>query len=184
MLRVKVTLKARYEESFLFKFDNQNRKGQLHNIKWPFNRRNPKNYKMTFIQEEISLESKSRGFHLITDVVTKAMPDLKKITKGQLHVFIKHTSAGLTINENADPDVRTDFEDQMNRMVPENAPYVHTMEGPDDMPAHIKSSLMGSSVSIPITNGRLNLGTWQGIYLCEYRNHGGSRKLVLTAFGS
>ena len=109
---------------------------------------------------------------------------MQNIKVGQLQVFIKHTSASLTINENADPTVRQDFESHMNKMVPENAPYyIHTYEGPDDMPAHIKASLMGASVTIPVTNGRLNLGTWQGIYLCEHRNHGGARKVVLTLFG-
>lgn len=125
-----------------------------------------------------------RGFHLITDVVIEKCPEIKQINAGNLQVFIKHTSASLAINENADPTVRQDFESHFNKMVPENAPYyIHTYEGPDDMPAHIKSALLGSSVQIPITNGELNLGTWQGIYLCEHRNHGGSRKLVLTAFG-
>ena len=139
---------------------------------------------MQFFQKEIQLEPKSRGFYIITQTVTKALPDLKKITKGQLQVFIKHTSAGLTVNENADPSVRTDFESHMNKMVPENAPYyTHTLEGSDDMPAHIKASLMGTSVIIPITDGKLNLGTWQGIYLCEHRDYGGVRKLVLSAFG-
>lgn len=112
------------------------------------------------------------------------MPEIKQIRIGMIQIFIKHTSASLTINEDADPSVRTDFESHMNQMVPENAPYfIHTYEGPDDMPAHIKNSLLGSSVQIPITNGKLNLGTWQGIYLCEHRNHGGNRKLVVTAFG-
>ena len=110
---------------------------------------------------------------------------MKNIQIGQLQVFIKHSSASLTINENADPTVRTDFESHFNKMVPENAPYyLHTYEGPDDMPAHIKTSLLGNSVTIPITKGRLNLGTWQGIYVCEHRDFGGSRNLVLTAFGS
>ncbi|NER18158.1 secondary thiamine-phosphate synthase enzyme YjbQ [Spongiivirga citrea] len=140
---------------------------------------------MKFLQKEIILPAHPRGFHLITDIILEAIPALKEIKIGQLQVFIKHTSASLTINENADPTVRTDFESHMNKMVPENASYyVHTYEGPDDMPAHIKSSLMGASVQIPITNGRLNLGTWQGIYLCEHRDQGGSRKLVLTAIGN
>ncbi len=139
---------------------------------------------MKFIQNEIQLKKYSRGFHLITDEVVAGIPELDQIKIGQLQVFIKHTSASLTINENADPTVRQDFESHMNIMVPENAPYyIHTYEGPDDMPAHIKASLMGTSVQIPITNGRLNLGTWQGIYLCEHRNYGGSRRLVLTAYG-
>ena len=140
---------------------------------------------MKFFQKEIRLSSRKRGFHLITDEVTREFLEINEIKAGQLQVFIKHTSASLTINENADPSVRVDFESHMNKMVPENAPYyIHTFEGPDDMPAHIKSSLMGASVNIPITNGKLNLGTWQGIYLCEHRDNGGSRKMVLTAFGS
>ncbi|AXT52163.1 YjbQ family protein [Aquimarina sp. BL5] len=140
---------------------------------------------MKFFQKEIKLKPYSRGFHLITDQVLSEIPEVSKIEIGQLQVFIKHTSASLTINENADPTVRLDFESHINTMVPEDAPYyIHTYEGPDDMPAHIKSSLMGASVQIPITNGKLNLGIWQGIYLCEHRNYGGSRKLVLTVFGS
>ena len=139
---------------------------------------------MRFYQKEIRLQSRSRGFHLITQEIERNLDDLKNIKVGQLQVFIKHTSASLTINENADPTVRQDFESHMNTMVPENAPYyIHTYEGPDDMPAHIKASLMGASVTIPVTNGRLNLGTWQGIDLCEHRNHGGARKVVLTLFG-
>ncbi len=139
---------------------------------------------MTFFQKEIQLPSFTRGFHLITDEVLSGMPEISQIRVGQIQVFIKHTSASLTINENADPTVRQDFESHMNIMVPENAAYyIHTYEGPDDMPAHIKASLMGASIQIPITNGQLNLGTWQGIYLCEHRDYGGSRKLVLTAFG-
>lgn len=140
---------------------------------------------MNFYQKEIRLPSFSRGFHLITHIVEKEFPDMRQIKTGILHVFIQHTSAGLTINENADRTVRTDFESHFNKMVPENAPYYqHDYEGSDDMPAHIKASLLGNSLSIPITNGSLNLGTWQGIYLCEHRNHGGSRHLVLTAYGS
>ncbi|MEC7784503.1 MAG: secondary thiamine-phosphate synthase enzyme YjbQ [Bacteroidota bacterium] len=139
---------------------------------------------MRFYQKEIRLQSRSRGFHLIMQEIERNLDDLQNIKVGQLQVFIKHTSASLTINENADPTVRQDFESHMNKMVPENAPYyIHTYEGPDDMPAHIKASLMGASVTIPVTNGRLNLGTWQGIYLCEHRNHGGARKVVLTLFG-
>ena len=132
-------------------------------------------------QVEFSLAPQPRGFHLITREIQNQLPSLPEM--GMLHLFIKHTSAGLTINENADPDVRTDFESIFNDLVPENLPYlVHTIEGPDDMPAHIKSSLVGASVQIPITNGQLNLGTWQGIYLCEFRNQGGSRKVVATVF--
>ncbi len=140
---------------------------------------------MKCYQSEIKLKPHKRGFHLITDIIIDSFPEIGKIQSGVLQVFIKHTSAGLTINENADPTVRVDFESHFNKMVPENAPYyIHTYEGPDDMPAHIKASLLGGSVQVPITNGRLNLGTWQGIYLCEHRNHASSRKLVLTAFGT
>lgn len=139
---------------------------------------------MKVIQKEIRLQPKSRGFHLITSEIEAELPELKEISAGILKIFIKHTSAGLTINENADPTVREDFESHINKMVPENMPYYkHTYEGADDMPAHIKSSLIGSSLEIPVTNGRLNLGTWQGIYLGEFRNHGGARKLVLTLMG-
>ncbi len=140
---------------------------------------------MHFFQKEIRLKAYRRGFHLITAEIEHAMPEISKIAVGQLQVFIQHTSVSLTINENADPTVRTDFESHMNVMVPENASYyIHTYEGPDDMPAHIKASLMGASVQIPVTNGRLNLGTWQGVYLCEHRDYGGQRKLVLTLFGN
>jgi secondary thiamine-phosphate synthase enzyme len=136
-------------------------------------------------QKEITLPPFSRGFHLISIHIEKEFPELREIMAGILNVFIKHTSAGLTINENADSSVRKDFESHFNKMVPEDqAYYTHTLEGSDDMPAHIKASMLGSSVSIPITNGKLNLGTWQGIYLCEHRDYGGKRKLVLTAFGS
>lgn len=138
---------------------------------------------MPWIQKQISLPSYSRGFHIVTRHVVEALPELSEISVGLLHVFIKHTSASLTINENADPDVLVDMESSMNAIVPESFPYVHTCEGPDDMPAHVKASMMGSSVSIPISNGRLDLGTWQGIYLCEHRDHGGTRKLVLTLQG-
>lgn len=139
---------------------------------------------MEFYQKELQLRSYSRGFHLITDTIVEAIPEVGHLKTGMLNVFIKHTSASLTINENADPTVRLDFESHMNKMVPENAPYyVHNYEGPDDMPAHIKASLMGASVQVPITNGRLNMGIWQGIYLCEHRNHASGRKLVITAFG-
>lgn len=140
---------------------------------------------MQIFQKELKLKPKSRGMHLITDEILMALPQIKSINTGIMHVFIKHTSASLTINENADPGVRHDFEKHLDVMVPENAPYyIHTYEGPDDMPAHIKSSLMGASVQIPISNGRLNLGTWQGIYLCEHRDHGSSRRIVVTAFGT
>jgi secondary thiamine-phosphate synthase enzyme len=140
---------------------------------------------MNYIQKEIQLKPKKRGFHLITDEIISQFSDLKNVKNGLLHVFIKHTSAGLTINENADSTVRGDFERHINEMVPENRDYYrHTLEGPDDMPAHIKASLFGASVQTPITDGKLNLGTWQGIYLCEHRNSGGARKLVLTAMGN
>src|SRR3954462_2330203 len=122
-------------------------------------------------QTEFSLPAYKRGFHLITEEVKKHLPSLPE--KGMLHLFIKHTSAGLTLNENADPTVRKDFETSFNKLVPENDSYVHDSEGPDDMPAHIKSALVGSAVLIPITNHQLNMGTWQGIYLCEFRNKGG-----------
>lgn len=140
---------------------------------------------MKYFQKEIKLQSYPRGFHLITREIQNAFPEINTIDIGQLHVFIKHTSASLTINENADPTVRIDFESHINKMVPENQPYYkHTFEGADDMPAHIKASLMGSSIQIPITKGRLNLGTWQGIYLCEHRNNANGRNLVLTVFGN
>lgn len=139
---------------------------------------------MQFFQKEINLKAKARGFHLITNEILDSIPEIKNIKTGILHVFIQHTSASLTINENADPTVRTDMESHFNVLVPEDAPYYeHTLEGPDDMTSHLKASILGSSVSIPITNGRLNLGTWQGIYLCEHRDHGGRRKIVLTAYG-
>lgn len=132
-------------------------------------------------QKEIQLRPFTRGFHIITNEVLQKIGDLPDV--GLLHLFIKHTSAGLTINENADPSVRVDFESIFNKIMPENEPYLtHTMEGPDDMPAHIKAALVGSSVTIPISDGRLNFGTWQGIYLCEFRNQGGSRKLVATIY--
>ena len=140
---------------------------------------------MRFFQKKIKLQSYSRGFHLITPEILKAIPEISQIHVGQLQVFIKHTSASLTINENADPTVRLDFESHINKMVPENqAYYKHNYEGSDDMPAHIKASLMGASVEIPITNGQLNIGIWQGIYLCEHRNNASGRHLVLTAFGN
>ena len=134
-------------------------------------------------QKEIALPTFKRGFHLITTIIEQCI-DISSIKAGMLNVFIKHTSASLTINENADPTVREDFESHFNKFVPENAPYYkHTFEGPDDMPAHIKASTMGSSVTIPITYGRMNLGRWQGIYLGEHRDHAGSRKLLVTVTG-
>ncbi len=133
-------------------------------------------------QIEITLKSMSRGFHLVTSDIIRQLPKLPKT--GIVNIFTKHTSCGLSINENYDPDVRTDMETIFNRLVPENRPeYVHTLEGSDDMPAHAKSVLSGVSLTIPITNGRLNLGTWQGIYFNEYRNYGGTRKLVVTIVG-
>ena len=137
-----------------------------------------------WFQKEITLMPYPRGFHIITDTILENFPEIKEISIGILQVFIKHTSASLTINENADPSVRTDFETHFNTYVPETAPYyIHTLEGSDDMPAHIKASLLDTSIQIPITNGCLNLGTWQGIYLCEHRDLGGSRKLVITLMG-
>ena len=132
-------------------------------------------------QETIRLGPKSRGFHLVTDEIIRELPPLP--SKGILHLFVKHTSAGITINENADPSVRYDFSASFNHLVKENEPYyTHTMEGPDDMPAHIKTALVGMDVSIPITGSRLNLGTWQGVYLCEFRNHASSRTIVATIY--
>ncbi|MDO6459758.1 secondary thiamine-phosphate synthase enzyme YjbQ [Granulosicoccaceae sp. 1_MG-2023] len=137
-----------------------------------------------WIQHAIQLKPRSRGFHLITGEVLEAVPELAQLRVGLLHILIQHTSASLTLNENADPTVRGDFERWFNRAVPENAPYFeHTLEGPDDMPAHIKSSLLGPTLTLPVAGGRLTLGAWQGIYLCEHRDHGGSRRLVLTLNG-
>ena len=139
---------------------------------------------MNIYQQIISLPEKPRGFHLITREVVRALPEMGSINIGFCQVFIQHTSASLTINENADPTVRIDFETFFNKTVMENDPdYKHDYEGSDDMPAHLKASLLGSSVLIPIRNGQLALGTWQGIYLCEHRNHGGSRSLVISAWG-
>jgi len=138
---------------------------------------------MPWIQREIELQRRSRGFHIVTREVTSALPELGEFRAGLLHVFIKHTSASLCINENADPDVPVDLEMAYSKIVAEDFPYIHTMEGPDDMPAHIKASMLGASVTVPVTDGRLNLGTWQGIYLCEHRNRATSRRLVLTLQG-
>ncbi|RNI23669.1 secondary thiamine-phosphate synthase enzyme YjbQ [Rufibacter latericius] len=139
---------------------------------------------MKWFQKTLRLPAVKRGFHLITDLLEAQLPELEEIEVGLAHIFIQHTSASLSINENADPTVRHDFEQHFNRMVPENAPYYrHTLEGPDDMPAHIKAALLGASVTVPITNGRLNVGTWQGIYLCEHRDHGGKRTVVVTLQG-
>jgi len=138
---------------------------------------------MPWSQTEIRLPAHPRGFHLITHEIQSGLEELEPVEVGLLHVFIKHTSASLTINENASPDVPRDMEMAVNKMVPENWPYIHTLEGPDDMPAHIKSSMFGPSITIPISQGRLNLGTWQGVFLCEHRDHGGSRRVVLTLQG-
>lgn len=133
-------------------------------------------------QVEFELQSRRRGFHLITGEILRNLPSLPKV--GLLHLFIKHTSAGLSINENADPDVRVDMESIFNHLVKEREPYYqHTLEGDDDMPAHAKSSIIGTSITVPITNGKLNLGTWQGIYLCEFRDYGGNRRIVATISG-
>jgi len=138
-----------------------------------------------WIQKEIKLSAKKRGFHLVTHEILQQIPELQNIKTGLMNIFIQHTSASLTINENADPTVRTDFESFFNQAVPENeAYYLHMDEGSDDMPAHLKSSLLGCSLNIPVTNGRLNMGIWQGIYLCEHRNYGGSRQLVITLQGT
>lgn len=146
--------------------------------------KNRKNNYMNFYQKQLTISPKPRGFHLITNEILKSIPEIKNFDKGMANFFIHHTSASLTINENADQDVRRDFETHFNVMVPENAKYYqHTSEGPDDMTSHIKSSLLGSSLSIPVTAGKLNLGTWQGIYLCEHRNSGGARTIVVTLFG-
>ena len=137
-----------------------------------------------WVQREVRLGPRPRGFHLVTDEVVEAVPEIRRIGVGLVHVFIRHTSASLTLNENASPDVRRDFESYFDAAVPEDAPYwTHTLEGPDDMPARVKASVLGPSVSIPIASGRLALGTWQGIYLCEHRDNGGPRSLVVTVWG-
>lgn len=137
-----------------------------------------------WIQKEFKLKARPRGFHLVTDEVLSALPELANIRCGLLHLLLKHTSASLTLNENADMTVRQDFESFFNKAVPEDEPYYrHNYEGSDDLPAHLKSSILGATLTIPITNGRLNLGIWQGIYLCEHRNHGGNRSLVATIQG-
>lgn len=136
-----------------------------------------------WIQHSFVLPEFDRGFHLVTRMVEEAIPELADFQMGWLQVFIQHTSASLTLNENADPDVRVDMETAANQLCPESSPFIHTCEGPDDMPAHVKASLFGASLTIPISDGRLALGTWQGIYLCEHRNHGGRRRLVLTMNG-
>ncbi|TML35749.1 MAG: YjbQ family protein [Actinobacteria bacterium] len=137
-----------------------------------------------WIQREVRLEPRPRGFHLVTGEVEAAVPEIGRVAVGMAHVFIRHTSASLTLNENASPAVRRDFRTWFDRAVPEDAPYwEHTLEGSDDMPAHLKSSLLGPSVTVPVSRGRLALGTWQGIYLCEHRNSGGARELVVTVWG-
>ncbi len=138
---------------------------------------------MKLFQKEIELRPRPRGFHLVTDEIAGAIPEIKEIETGFLQAFLQHTSASLCLNENVDPDVRLDFETHVNRMVPEKAAYVHRTEGPDDMPAHLKSALLGASVFIPIRHGRLALGTWQGIYLGEHRDQGGVRRIVVTVMG-
>ena len=138
---------------------------------------------MSWQQRDLTLKPRRRGLHLITDEVTSALRELKPVRVGLLHVFIQHTSASLTINENADPDVLRDLEASLDHLAPEDFPYQHTIEGPDDMPAHVKASLMGVSLTIPVREGRLVLGTWQGIYLCEHRDRAGSRRLTLTLQG-
>ena len=139
---------------------------------------------MKIHQQLFKLKEKRRGFHLITSEIVHAMPQIATIKAGMCQIFIQHTSASLTLNENADPIVRTDFETWFNKAVPENDPdFLHNDEGPDDMPAHLKASLLGSSVMIPVCNGRLALGTWQGLYLCEHRDYGGKRRLVVTVWG-
>jgi len=137
-----------------------------------------------FYQKEITLNARAKGFHIITDVIERQIPEMSKIKIGVAHLFIKHTSASLTINENVSADVLRDMEKHFNKIAPENMPYYeHTLEGPDDMPAHLKSSLLGQSLTIPITNGKFNLGTWQGIYLGEHRDYGGARNIVVTIWG-
>ena len=138
---------------------------------------------MVWFQRQLELSPRQRGFHLITPEIVESLPELADLEVGILHLFIQHTSASLSINENADPDVPLDLERAFSAIAPEDFPYAHTCEGPDDMPAHVKSSLLGSSLSIPVQAGHLQLGTWQGIYLCEHRNQGGRRRIVATAWG-
>ena len=139
---------------------------------------------MTWFQREIILAPRPRGFHLITHEIVRAVPEISGYRVGLAHLFIRHTSAALALNENADPTVRADMEAYFNRLAPENAPYYsHTSEGPDDMPAHLKAVLLGSSLTIPISDGRLVLGTWQGVYLCEHRDDGGRRRVIVTLSG-
>jgi secondary thiamine-phosphate synthase enzyme len=137
-----------------------------------------------WLQREITLRPQGRGFHLVTREVQDALPELREVAIGLLHLFIQHTSASLTLNENASPDVRRDFESFFDAVVPEDAPYwTHTAEGPDDMPAHIKASLLGPALTLPVSDGRLALGTWQGVYVCEHRDRGGARRLLATLWG-
>lgn len=139
---------------------------------------------MAWLQRQIELAPRRRGFHLITGEIVRALPELARIRTGIAHLFLLHTSASLCVNENADPDVRDDLERHFNQLAPENAAhYAHTVEGPDDMPAHIKAALIGTSISVPVTDGALNLGTWQGIYLCEHRDRAASRRIVVTIHG-
>jgi secondary thiamine-phosphate synthase enzyme len=139
---------------------------------------------MGWFQKEIALAPRERGFHLVTTEIENGVPEIRRYAVGLAHIFIRHTSASLTINENADPTVRSDMETHFNQMVPENAPYyLHTIEGPDDMPAHIKASLLGSSVVVPVSDGRLILGTWQGVYLCEHRDRPRGRRVIVTVHG-
>ena len=139
---------------------------------------------MKWVQKEIRLQPRARGFHLITAEIERELPELRTMEIGLAHIFILHTSASLTLNENADPDVRVDMESDFDRLVPENQHYfTHTIEGPDDMPAHIKSSLLGSGLILPVSKGKFRLGTWLGVYLCEHRNTGGSRRLLITLIG-
>jgi secondary thiamine-phosphate synthase enzyme len=138
---------------------------------------------MLWIQRQLRLAPFRRGFHLITKVVVEAVPELGQVELGLLHVFLPHTSAALTFNENADPDVRRDLEMALSTIAPEDWPYSHTLEGPDDMPAHVKSSLLGADLTVPVAHGKLCLGTWQGIYLCEHRERGGHRRLIVTLMG-
>jgi secondary thiamine-phosphate synthase enzyme len=136
-----------------------------------------------WLSRDIRLRARPRGFHLVTSEVEDALPELREVRVGLCHLFIRHTSAALTLNENASPDVRRDFATWFDRSVPEDFAWTHTLEGPDDMPAHVKSSLLGASLSLPVRDGRLALGTWQGVYLCEHRDHGGARSLLATLWG-
>jgi len=138
---------------------------------------------MGFSQREITLDARPRGVHLVTDEIARALPELRELRVGIAHLFIRHTSASLTLNENASPDVRRDFETWFNEAIPEDFAWTHTLEGPDDMPAHVKASLMGPSLTLPVAGGRFALGTWQGIYLCEHRDRGGPRSMTATLHG-